>query len=107
MPVFKIDDTNFANDTKLRERALSFINKVGRETRSNRETLNEKYMQYYNIFRLVFDTRFYNGEAEVYIPQVRKNIEQYVTRLKRALFPTFMLCHMSLNSRTSSLICYL
>ena len=88
MPVFKIDDTNFANDLKLRQRALSFINQIGKEIRDDREVLNEKYMQYYNIFRLVFDTRFYNGEAQVYIPQVRKNIEQYVTRLKRALFPT-------------------
>src|SRR3972149_5001543 len=84
---FKIDDTNFVG-TEIENRAKSFLSSIAPEIHSKRETLNAKMLEYYNIYRTVFDVRYYNGSIEVYDPQLRKNVEFYVSRLKKALFPT-------------------
>src|SRR3972149_8857880 len=85
---FKIDDQNFVDDTTLATSAKTFISHIVPEIQSKRETLNQKMMEYYNIYRTVFDVKYYNGSIEVYDPQLRKNVEFYVSRLKKALFPT-------------------
>lgn len=85
---FVIDDKNYATDEELAGRARQFLQKVSHEVRTNRGTLDQRYLQYYNIFRCVSDVRHYEGTSQVYIPQLRKNIESYVYRLKQALFPT-------------------
>lgn len=85
---FLIDPTNFSSDPEIAERALNWVQDVSEDCFHNRQELNDKYLQFYNIFRCKFDVRYYNGTCQVYIPQVRKNVEFYVTRLKKALFPT-------------------
>lgn len=85
---FKIDDTNFADQSVMASSAKTFLARISEDIKSKRETLNTKMMEYYNIYRTVFDVRYYNGSIEVYDPQLRKNVEFYVSRLKKALFPT-------------------
>lgn len=85
---FAIDPKNYAEDLDLGPRALAFMKSISEDVRSKRNPLNSKYLEYYNIFRCRFDTRYYNGVSEVYIPQLRKNVDNYVSRLKHALFPT-------------------
>lgn len=85
---FKIDDTNFATNETIAANAKNFLESIAPEIQSKRETLNAKMVEYYNIYRTVFDVKYYNGSIEVYDPQLRKNVEFYVSRLKKALFPT-------------------
>jgi hypothetical protein len=85
---FKIDDTNYASDADIASTMKTFISHIVPDIQSKRETQNQKMMEYYNIYRTVFDVRYYNGSIEVYDPQLRKNVEFYVSRLKKALFPT-------------------
>src|SRR3972149_4243720 len=85
---FMIDNKNYAADADKAADALDFLKKVFSELEMYRSSLNSKYLEYYNIYRTVHDIRFYNGEAQVYIPVLRKAAEQFVSRVKRALFPT-------------------
>lgn len=85
---FLIDPYNYAKDPEIAARALEWVKNVSEHVFQDRETLNQKYEQFYNIYRAKFDIRYYNGTCQVYIPQVRKNVEYYVARLKKALFPT-------------------
>jgi len=85
---FLIDNKNYAEDTEKAAEALSFLDKVSTELQMRRGLLNAKYLEYYNIYRCTFDVRYYNGEAQVYVPILRKACEQFVSRIKRALFPT-------------------
>src|SRR3990172_4649332 len=84
----KINDTNYATDNELSGRASEFVKKVMFDCHTKRATLDEKWLSYYRIYRTVFDIKYYNGTVEVYDPQLRKNVEFYVSRLKKALFPT-------------------
>ena len=86
--MFKVDDRNYASDLELAARAGSFVKQIAFDVSTKRATLDEKWLQYYRIYRTVFDLRYYQGSIEVYDPQLRKNVEFYVTRLKKALFPT-------------------
>lgn len=85
---FLIDPYNYAKDPAIAARALEWVKNVSEHVFQDREALNQKYLQFYNIYRAKFDIRYYNGTCQVYIPQVRKNVEFYVARLKQALFPT-------------------
>lgn len=85
---FIIDDKNYADDQELCGRALDWLKKVSTEVVTHRGTLDMRYMQFYNIYRCNFDIRFYEGVSQVYIPELRKHVEQYVAKLKKALFPT-------------------
>ena len=85
---FIIDSKNYATDTVLASKAIKFMSDVGQEVQVRRQTLDRRYIEYYNIFRTIFDVRYYEGTNEVYIPQLRKNIESVLSRLKKALFPT-------------------
>lgn len=85
---YLIDDKNYAQDDNLALRARDFVSSIANECFSRRAGLNEAYNRYYNIFKCVFDVRYYNGSSEVYIPELRNKVEFYVSRLKKALFPT-------------------
>ena len=83
---FMIDNKNYADDTDKAADALAFLSKVSTELQMRRSNLNSKYLEYYNIYRCTYDIRFYNGESQVYVPVLRKACEQFVSRIKRALF---------------------
>jgi len=85
---FEIDNKNYAKDPDISAKARKFLSDASYEVYSRRQTLDRRYMEYYNIFRTIFDTRFYEGTSEVYVPLLRKNIEGIKTRLKKAIFPT-------------------
>ena len=85
---FTIDPKNYASDEELSGRALELVRSIGIELETRRSSLNEKYLEYYNSYRCQFDVRYYNGESQVYIPEIRKIVEQWVSRVKKALFPT-------------------
>jgi len=85
---YKIDDANHATDSELSERASGFVKQITFDVYSKRASLDEKWLAYYRIYRAVFDVKYYQGSVDVFDPQLRKNVEFYVSRLKKALFPT-------------------
>ena len=85
MPAFQIDNKNYASDSEKAAKAVQFMRTITNEVITQRGTLDERYLQYYNIFRCVFDVRFYEGTSQVYIPELRKNVEAVVSRLKKGI----------------------
>lgn len=88
MPEYIIDNKNYASDAVLADRALNWLKKVSFEVRTRRQVLDMRYMQFYNAYRCNFDVRFYEGTSQVYIPQLRKQIDMLVAKMKQTLFPT-------------------
>lgn len=85
---FEIDTKNYAADQELADKAASFLKNVVYDAVTNRRILDEQYISWYNIYKLIFDKRFYNGRSATYIPLLRRVIENAESRLMKALFPT-------------------
>lgn len=79
---------NYATDRSTHDRFVKHVNKVWEASVQNRQSLNTRYKQYFNIWATKFDITYYDGNSKVYSPYVRKNIEFAVRNLRRNLFPT-------------------
>lgn len=80
---------NFAQDAKIRERVLQFM--LGRLTgvRYARRAMEENLIRYYNMWNITKDSYHgYKGRAQLYIPEVRKNVEAQARQFTEAAFPS-------------------
>src|SRR5262247_829397 len=79
---------NLALDPQIQARVRSELVPLMRRTRQERNgVLRERWLRYYRIWSVRHDRQGYIGRSNAYFPVVRRWIEQWVTRLKRDLFP--------------------
>ena len=79
---------NLALDPQIVERVKNELVPLVRRTRSERNgVLCERWLRYYRIWSVRHDSQGYRGRTNTYFPVGRRWIEQWVTRLKRDLFP--------------------
>jgi hypothetical protein len=80
--------TNLARDPEIVARVKAELVPLVKRTRSERNgVLRERWLRYYRIWGLRHDFQGYRGRTNTYFPLGRRWIEQWVTRLKRDLFP--------------------
>jgi hypothetical protein len=82
-------DINFAENKALAERvAAHFVPRV-RTVRNNRQPLEEAWWRFFNMWNVTKDGYHnYSGRANLYIPEVRKNVEAQARQLTKAAFPS-------------------
>jgi hypothetical protein len=78
---------NLALDPDIAARVKDELLPLIRSTRSDRQVLRDRWLRYYRIWSLRHDIQGYKGRTNTYFPVGRRWIEQWVTRLKRDLFP--------------------
>src|SRR5499426_1222822 len=78
---------NLALDPEIAARVKEELCPLIRRTRDDRQVLRDKWLRYYRIWSLRHDIQGYKGRTNTYFPIGRRWIEQWVTRLKRDLFP--------------------
>src|SRR5215813_7043528 len=79
---------NLALDPLIVERVKNELVPLVRRTRQERNgVLRERWLRYYRIWSVRHDRQGYVGRSNTYFPVGRRWIEQWVTRLKRDLFP--------------------
>ena len=79
---------NLARDPEIVARVKSELVPLVTRTRSERNgVLRERWLRYYRIWSVRHDFQGYRGRTNTYFPLGRRWIEQWVTRLKRDLFP--------------------
>jgi hypothetical protein len=78
---------NLALDPLIAERVKNELVPLVRRTRQDRQVLRERWLRYYRIWGLRHDFQGYRGRTNTYFPLGRRWVEQWVTRLKRDLFP--------------------
>jgi hypothetical protein len=80
--------TNLALDPEIADRVKNELVPLVRRTRQERNgVLRERWLRYYRIWSVRHDMQGYRGRTNTYFPLGRRWIEQWVTRLKRDLFP--------------------
>jgi hypothetical protein len=78
---------NLALDPEIAARVRAELVPLIRRTRQDRQVLRERWLRYYRIWSVRHDQQGYRGRTNTYFPLGRRWIEQWVTRLKRDLFP--------------------
>ena len=78
---------NLALDPDIAARVKAELLPLIRQTRSDRQVLRDRWLRYYRIWSLRHDIQGYKGRTNTYFPIGRRWIEQWVTRIKRDLFP--------------------
>src|SRR5262245_32869253 len=78
---------NLALDPEIQARVKSELIPLIKRTRDDRQVLRDRWLRYYRIWSLRHDLQGYRGRTNTYFPIGRRWIEQWVTRLKRDLFP--------------------
>jgi len=79
---------NLVLDPQIAARVRSELVPLVRRTRQERNgVLRERWLRYYRIWSVRHDFQGYRGRTNTYFPVGRRWIEQWVTRLKRDLFP--------------------
>src|SRR5215470_1361496 len=79
---------NLALDPDIVARVRHELVPLVRRTRQERNgVLRERWLRYYRIWSVRHDQQGYRGRTNTYFPLGRRWIEQWVTRLKRDLFP--------------------
>jgi len=79
---------NLALDPLIEQRVRDELVPLVRRTRQERNgVLRERWLRYYRIWSVRHDSQGYKGRTNTYFPVGRRWIEQWVTRLKRDLFP--------------------
>jgi hypothetical protein len=80
--------TNLVLVPEILDRVRSELVPFVRRTRQERNgVLRDRWLRYYRIWSLRHDQQGYRGRTNTYFPLGRRWIEQWVTRLKRDLFP--------------------
>jgi len=78
---------NLALDPEIKARVRDELCPLITRTRDERMVLRDRWLRYYRIWSLRHDVQGYRGRTNTYFPIGRRWIEQWVTRLKRDLFP--------------------
>src|SRR5262245_13535404 len=79
---------NLARDPEIVARVKNELVPLVKRTRQERNgVLRERWLRYYRIWSLRHDNQGYRGRTNTYFPLGRRWVEQWVTRLKRDLFP--------------------
>jgi len=79
---------NLARDPEIQARIRDELLPLIRRTRDDRSLLRDRWLRYYRIWSLRHDYgQGYKGRTNTYFPIGRRWIEQWVTRIKRDLFP--------------------
>jgi hypothetical protein len=78
---------NLALDPEIKDRVREELSPLLTRTRDERMVLRDRWLRYYRIWSLRHDVQGYRGRTNTYFPIGRRWIEQWVTRLKRDLFP--------------------
>lgn len=79
---------NFAQDEKVRNRVLQFMPGRLTSVRYARRAMEENLIRFYNMWNITKDSYHgYKGRAQLYIPEVRKNVEAQARQLTEAAFP--------------------
>lgn len=79
-------EKNFATDAKVRDRVLGLFD--FQKIRDARVQLNDDFERWSNMYNVTKDgSHFYNGRAELYVPEVRKNVNSQTRQLVEAAFP--------------------
>src|SRR5262245_26688625 len=79
---------NLARDSEIQARIRDELLPLIRTTRNDRSLLRDRWLRYYRIWSLRHDYgQGYKGRTNTYFPIGRRWIEQWVTRIKRDLFP--------------------
>jgi len=80
--------TNLARDPDIALRVKQELVPLMKRTRDERNgVLRERWLRYYRIWSVRHDQQGYRGRTNTYFPVGRRWIEQWVTRIKRDLFP--------------------
>src|SRR5215468_48438 len=78
---------NLALDPEIQARIRQELCPLVNLVRTERMILRDRWLRYYRIWSLRHDVQGYRGRTNTYFPIGRRWIEQWVTRLKRDLFP--------------------
>src|SRR5215468_3629990 len=78
---------NLALDPEIQARIRQELCPLVNLVRNERMVLRDRWLRYYRIWSLRHDVQGYRGRTNTYFPVGRRWIEQWVTRLKRDLFP--------------------
>jgi len=78
---------NLALDPEIKARVNEELCPLIKRTRDDRQVLRDRWLRHYRIWGLRHDIQGYKGRTNVYFPIGRRWIEQWVTRIKRDLFP--------------------
>lgn len=78
---------NLARDPEIVARVKEELCPLITRVRDERMVLRDRWLRYYRIWGLRHDVQGYRGRTNTYFPIGRRWIEQWVTRLKRDLFP--------------------
>lgn len=82
-------DRNFAEDPVLAERTAAYFVPRIRVVRTNRLQLEEAWWRFFNMWNVTKDGYHgYTGRAQLYIPEVRKNVEAQARQLTKSAFPS-------------------
>src|SRR5215471_20557878 len=79
--------TNLAADPDIQARIKQELCPLITRVRDERMVLRDRWLRYYRIWSLRHDAQGYRGRTNTYFPIGRRWIEQWVTRIKRDLFP--------------------
>lgn len=81
-------EKNFAFDSRVRDRALTIFGQITRRRMDERVDLEEKWLEFFRMWNVEKDDNSgYNGRSNLYIPEVRKNVEAQARQLTEAAFP--------------------
>jgi hypothetical protein len=78
---------NLALDPEIAYRAKTELCPLLPRVRDDRNLLRSRWLRFYRIWSVTHDVQGYRGRTNTYFPVGRRWIEQWVTRLKRDLFP--------------------
>lgn len=82
-------DINFASNKQVRERIEAYFIQKCKQVRYQRYRLEQDWMRFFNMWNVTKDGfHSYNGRAQLYIPQVRKDVEAQSRQLTQSAFPT-------------------
>jgi hypothetical protein len=78
---------NLALDPEITARVKAELLPLILQARSGRQALRDRWLRYFRIWSPRHDIQGYKGRTNTYFPIGRRWIEQWVTRIKRDLFP--------------------
>lgn len=80
---------NFADDEDLAEKTAAYFVSQIRVARTNRLPLEEAWWRFFNQWNVTKDGYHdYIGRAQLFIPEVRKNVEAQARQLTKSAFPS-------------------
>jgi hypothetical protein len=91
----KVWEINFAQNKKIRTRIEGDLPKLIKQTMNDRVELEQEWLEGFRMWNVQKDeNNYYKGNARLYIPEVRKNIEAQARQMTEAGFPNddFLAC---------------